>query len=226
MQVQNETGIDVRPPQSARCVVATLGAFLAVLGWSAILPHDYFTWFLEVAPALIGLAVLASTYPKFRFTNLVYALIAAQAIILCIGGHYTYAREPVFSWIRDHWHLSRNYYDRVGHFAQGFVPAIIAREVFIRRRIVRRGGWMFFIVLCVCLAISAAYELVEWRVAVGTGSRADDFLGTQGDNCDTQEDMATALIASIIALVTLGRVHDRLLRQYVPETNVASVPAC
>ena len=213
MQTQTETMIEVQPPQAARFAVGTLVLFLAVLGWSAISPHDYFTWFLEVAPALIGLAVLAITYPRFRFTNLVYALICAQAIILCIGGHYTYAREPVFNWIRDHWHLSRNYYDRVGHFAQGFVPAMIAREVFIRRRIVKRGGWMFFIVVCVCLAISAAYELVEWRVAVGTGSRADDFLGTQGDNWDTQEDMATALVASVIALITLGRVHDRLLRQ-------------
>ena len=226
MQLQTETVLKVQPPQSARFVVVTLVVFLAVLGLSAIRPHDYFTWLLEVAPALIGLAVLAFTYPKFRFTNLVYALICAQAIILCIGGHYTYAREPVFSWIRDHWHLSRNYYDRVGHFAQGFVPAMIAREVFIRRRIVKRGGWMFFVVVCVCLAISAAYELVEWRVAVGTGSRADDFLGTQGDNWDTQEDMATALIASLIALITLGRVHDRLLRQYEPETNVDPVPAC
>jgi len=213
MQVQTETTFEVEEPQSARFVVSVLILFLVVLGWSAIRPHDYFTWFLEVAPALIGLAVLAITYPRFRFTNLVYALICAQAIILCIGGHYTYAREPVFNWIRDHWHLSRNYYDRVGHFAQGFVPAMIAREVFTRRRIVKRGGWMFFIVVCVCLAISAAYELVEWRVAVGTGSRADDFLGTQGDNWDTQEDMATALVASVIALITLGRVHDRLLRQ-------------
>jgi putative membrane protein len=226
MVVQTETTRDTHQPQSARFVIVVLIAFLAVLGWSAIRPHDYFTWFLEVAPALIGLAVLAVTYPRFRFTNLVYALICVQAMILCVGGHYTYAREPIFSWIRDHWHLSRNYYDRVGHFAQGFVPAMIAREVFIRRRIVKRGAWMFFVVVCLCLAISAAYELVEWRVAVGTGSRADDFLGTQGDNWDTQEDMATALAASVIALITLGRVHDRLLRQYEPETHVMPVATC
>ena len=226
MMVETETTIEVQPPKPERFPLAMLTLFLVVLGWSAIRPHDYFTWFLEVAPALIGLAVLAATYPAFRFTNLVYALICVQAVILCIGGHYTYAREPVFSWIRDHWHLSRNYYDRVGHFAQGFAPAMIAREVFIRRRIVKRGGWMFFVVVCVCLAISAAYELVEWRVAVGTGSRADDFLGTQGDTWDTQEDMATALVASLIALITLGRVHDRLLRQYEPETQVTAVAAC
>src|SRR3954451_14768539 len=142
MHLQTETAIDVQQPQSARFVVVTLVVFLAVLGWSAIRPHDYFTWLLEVAPALVGLAVLAFTYPKFRFTNLVYALIAAQAIILCIGGHYTYAREPGFSWIRDHWHLSRSYYDGVGHFAQGCVPAMVAREVFIRRRILKSSGWM------------------------------------------------------------------------------------
>src|SRR4051794_17136948 len=154
-----------------------LGIFLGALAVSAYHCHDLFTWFLEVVPALLGLIALAVTYRRFPLTHFLYVAILVHAVILMIGGHYTYAREPVFNWIRDHWHLSRNYYDRVGHFAQGFVPALVAREVLLRQKIVLKRGWLFFIVLSICLAVSAAYELLEWRVSVGTGSGAWAFLG-------------------------------------------------
>ena len=197
---------------SRRAVYALLAAFAVIFAWSAIRPYDYFTWLLEVTPAILGLIILAATYRRFRFTTLVYGLIWAHAVILLIGGHYTYAREPVFNWIRNNWHLSRNYYDRVGHFAQGFVPALVAREVLLRQRVVKRGGWLIFIVLSICLALSALYELVEWGVAQAYGSKATDFLGTQGDVWDTQEDMATALVGAALALLTLSRFHDSRLQ--------------
>ncbi|HEY3768422.1 MAG TPA: DUF2238 domain-containing protein [Candidatus Angelobacter sp.] len=188
-----------------------LGGFTIVLAWSAIRPHDYFTWALEVFPAFLGLAALAITYRRFQFTTLVYFLIMVHAWILFVGGHYTYAEVPLFNWIRDHFHLARNDFDRVGHFAQGFVPALIAREVLLRKKIVLRRGWLFYIVLSICLAISAAYELLEWRVAVASGSAADAFLGTQGDPWDTQEDMATAIVGALTALIFFSRWHDRLI---------------
>src|SRR5215467_230033 len=188
-----------------------LVVFAVVLAWSAVHPHDYFTWALEVFPAVIALGVLAVTYSRFQFTTFVYALILLHACILFVGGHYTYAEVPLFNWIRDHYHLARNDYDRVGHFAQGFVPALVAREVLLRRKIVLRRGWLFFIVLSICLAISAAYELLEWRVAVATGSAANAFLGTQGDPWDTQEDMATAVFGALSALLLFSRRHDRFI---------------
>ncbi|HWF02683.1 MAG TPA: DUF2238 domain-containing protein [Candidatus Angelobacter sp.] len=188
-----------------------LGGFTIVLAWSAIHPHDYFTWALEVFPAFLGLAALAITYRRFQFTTLVYFLIMVHAWILFVGGHYTYAEVPLFNWIRDHFHLARNDFDRVGHFAQGFVPALIAREVLLRKKIVLRRGWLFYIVISICLAISAAYELLEWRVAVASGSAADAFLGTQGDPWDTQEDMATAIVGALTALIFFSRWHDRLI---------------
>jgi putative membrane protein len=188
-----------------------LSGFAIVLVWSVIHPHDYFTWTLEVFPALLALAALAVTYRRFQFTTFVYFLVLLHACILFIGGHYTYAEVPLFNWVRDHFHLARNHYDRVGHFAQGFVPALVAREVLLRRKIVLRRGWLFFIVLSICMAVSAAYELLEWRVAVASGSAADAFLGTQGDPWDTQEDMATAAIGAITALLLFSRWHDRLI---------------
>jgi putative membrane protein len=188
-----------------------LGGFTVVLAWSAIHPHDYFTWALEVFPAFLGLAALAITFRRFQFTTLVYSLIMVHAWILFVGGHYTYAEVPLFNWIRDHFHLARNDFDRVGHFAQGFVPALIAREILLRKKIVLRRGWLFYIVLSICLAISAAYELLEWRVAVASGSAADAFLGTQGDPWDTQEDMATAIVGALTALIFFARWHDRLI---------------
>jgi len=199
-----------------------LVVFAVVLAWSAVHPHDYFTWALEVFPALLALLALALTYSRFQFTTFVYVLILLHACILFVGGHYTYAEVPLFNWIRDHYHLARNDYDRVGHFAQGFVPALVAREVLLRRKIVLRRGWLFFIVLSICLAISAAYELLEWRVAVATGSAANAFLGTQGDPWDTQEDMATALFGALSALLLFSRRHDRFIDAMRSTAEVAS----
>ena len=190
-----------------------IAALAAVFAWSAVRPHDYFTWFLETVPGMIAIVILASAYPRFRFTPLVYTLIIAHIAVLCIGGHYTYAEVPLFNWIRDHFHQSRNNYDRVGHFMQGFVPALVAREVLIRRKVVRGKWWVVFIVMSICMAISAMYELFEWRVAVATGAASDAFLGTQGDPWDTQEDMATCLIGTSCALLLMTRWHDRQLKK-------------
>lgn len=190
---------------------ALLALVAAVFVWSAIGPYDRFTWVLEVFPAVIGVAVLIATYRRFRLTDPVYVLIAVHAIILMVGGHYTYARVPPFDWLKEVLHFSRNHYDRVGHFAQGFVPAMIAREVLLRTTPLRRGKMLFFLVVCVCLAVSAAYELLEWTGAELAGARATDFLGTQGDPWDTQKDMALALLGAASALLLLSRLHDRRL---------------
>lgn len=190
-------------------VISFLGIFL----WSVINPRDLFTWFLEVLPAVIGLVILLLTYNRFRFTNLTYALIWIHGIILVVGGHYTYAEMPLFNWLRDNLDLARNYYDRVGHLAQGFIPAIIAREILLRKSPLRQGKLLSFIIISICLAISATYELLEWGVAELTGSAAEAFLGTQGDVWDTQWDMFLALCGSIISLLTLSNFHDRLLKK-------------
>ena len=186
-------------------------AVTVIFVWSAIRPHDYFTWMLEVFPAIIGAVILASTYRRFRFTTLVYALIAVHMIILMVGGHYTYAEVPIGNWVRDQFQLSRNHYDRLGHFAQGFVPAMIAREVLLRLNVLKRGRWLFVIVISICLAVSALYELLEWTVSALTGSASDAFLGTQGDVFDTQKDMAMALVGAVTALLTLSKFHDKQL---------------
>ncbi|MCB2190437.1 MAG: DUF2238 domain-containing protein, partial [Deltaproteobacteria bacterium] len=165
-------------------------SFLALLIWSGISPYDRFTWLLEVLPALMGLAALALTYRRFRLTRLVYLLIWIHAIILVIGGHYTYARVPLFDWLSQALDLGRNNYDKLGHFAQGFIPAMVAREVLVRNRVVTNRGWLSLVVVSICLAISALYELIEWWTAVLTGTAAEDFLGTQGYVWDTQSDMA------------------------------------
>lgn len=188
-----------------------LASFLAILAWSGVGPRDRFTWYLELAPAVIGAGVLVALYPRFRFTDLVYTLIWVHALVLMVGGHYTYAEMPLFNWLRDAFHLERNYYDRVGHFFQGFVPAMIAREVLLRRSPLRPGKWLFFLVACVALAISASYEFIEWWVAVATGEAADAFLATQGDVWDTQWDMFLALSGAVLAQLFLARLHDRQL---------------
>jgi putative membrane protein len=185
--------------------------FFFVLIWSAIYPHDLFTWFLEVLPALLGLIVLAITFRSFRFTRMAYWLMLIHSIILMIGGHYTYAEVPLFNWLRDVFHMSRNNYDKVGHFAQGFIPAIIIREILIRKSPVKEGKWLFFIVVCICLALSAVYEFIEWWVAVLSGTSAESFLGTQGYVWDTQSDMFIALVGAITALSLLSKLHDREL---------------
>lgn len=183
----------------------------AVFVWSAVRPHDYFTWILEVAPAVLGFAILAATRERFPFTDLAYFLVGVHAIILMIGGHYTYAEVPLFNWIRDAFGLARNHYDRVGHFAQGFVPAILTREILLRTSPLKAGKWLFTIVLSICLAISALYELLEWGVSVASGSAGDAFLGTQGDIWDTQKDMATCLVGAAVSLALFSRRHDENL---------------
>ena len=186
-------------------------AVVAVLVWSGIAPRERFTWWLEVAPGLLGLVVLLRTWRSFPLTRLLYLLIALHIVVLCVGGKYTYALVPLGDWVRDAFHLTRNHYDRLGHFAQGFVPAMIAREILLRKKVVAARGWLPFLIVCICMAISATYELFEWQVAAHTGDASDSFLGTQGDVWDTQEDMATALVGACAALALLSRRHDREL---------------
>lgn len=187
-----------------------LAIFFAVFAWSAIRPHDYPTWVLEVLPAVIGFAGLAATRDRFPLTRLTYTLILIHSVILMVGGHYTYAEVPLFDRLGE---LTggRNDYDKLGHFAQGFIPAIITREILLRLDVVNGRRWLAFIIVSICLAISALYELIEWLVAVISGSSAVAFLGTQGYVWDTQSDMAWALAGAVLAQVTLGRMHDRQL---------------
>ncbi len=180
-----------------------------VLAWSGVGPRDRFTWWLEVAPVLIGVPILIYLYPRFRFTRLTYTLVWLHAIILMVGGHWTYAQVPLGFWMQETFGLARNHYDRIGHFAQGFVPAMLAREILLRASPLRGSRWLPFLVICFCLAFSAFYELIEFWTALTTGEAATDFLGTQGDVWDTQWDMQLALIGAVIALVTLSRVQDR-----------------
>jgi putative membrane protein len=189
--------------------MAWIVVFLAVLLWSGIAPKDRITWVLEVFPAVAGALVLALTYRRFRLTGLVYGLILFHSLVLMVGGHYTYAEVP---WFDGLFGSTRNNYDKLGHFVQGFVPALIARELFIRKHVVADTGWRNFLVVCFCLAFSAFYELIEWVVALASGEDAVAFLGTQGYVWDTQSDMALALLGAIVALATLGGLHDRQLR--------------
>lgn len=199
---------------SNRQYLSALSVFVGVFFiWSAIAPHDYFTWILEVFPVLIALPLLLITQRRFPLTNLVYGLIALHMVILLIGGHYTYAEMPVFNWLRDYYGWDRNYYDRVGHVAQGFVPAMLAREILLRTSPLQPGKWLFFIVVSVCLAISAFYEFIEWWVALASGSDAVAFLATQGDIWDTQWDMFLAFTGAVFAQLLLAKTHLRQMRQ-------------
>ena len=184
-----------------------------ILVWSGVGPYDRTTWWLEVAPVFIGLTVCASTYSRFRLSPLLYRLLFIHAAILALGGHYTYAEVPLGYWIQDLLDLSRNPYDRLGHLAQGFIPAIAAREILIRLSPLRPGRWMFLFVVCFCLAFSAFYEMIEWWAAIVGGGSAESFLGTQGDVWDTQWDMFLGLLGAISSLLLLGRVHDRSLKR-------------
>lgn len=188
-----------------------LGGVLLVLAWSGIHPKDGFTWLLEVLPVLVGLPLLVLSYRRFPLTSLVYVLLALHAVILMVGGHYTYAEMPLFNWLRDTCDWSRNHYDRVGHIAQGFVPALLVREILLRRSPLQTGKWLFFLTACVCLAISACYEFLEWWVALASGDEAVAFLATQGDVWDTQWDMFLALCGALASQLLLGRWHDRQL---------------
>lgn len=191
------------------------GTVLLIL--SGIAPYDRATWWMEIAPIFIAVPVLLATAKGFPLTPLAYRLIFLHALILMLGGHYTYARVPLGFWFQDLLDLSRNHYDRLGHLAQGFVPAIIARELLLRTSPLRPGKWLFFLVTCVCLAISAGYEFIEWWAALLGGAAATDFLGTQGDPWDTQWDMFLAFVGAMTAQLCLGRVHDRQIQATIPD---------
>ena len=190
-------------------ILLIIGA--AALVFSGIHPYERGTWIMEVFPIFIAVPILLATYARFRFTPLIYRLILIHTLILMLGGHYTYARVPLGFWVQDLFELGRNHYDRLGHLAQGFIPAMIARELLIRRSPLRPGKWMFFIVTCLCLAISACYEFIEWWAALIGGENANDFLGTQGDVWDTQWDMFLALVGAMLGQIILSHRQDREL---------------
>lgn len=194
-----------------RELLVLLMSVIATTIWSWIEPFDRLTWWMEAIPVLIALPILLATRARFPLTRLVYYLIAIHAIVLVVGAHYTYARVPIGFWLQEILDFSRNPYDRIGHIAQGFIPAIVARELLLRHKVVRRGPWLFFLVVCFCLAFSAFYELVEWWAAVFGGDGSIEFLGVQGDVWDAQWDMMLALIGAITALVLMRGVHDRQL---------------
>lgn len=187
--------------------------FFGTLIWTIINPNEGFTCFLEIIPAIIGLVILVLTFKRFRFTNFTYFFILIHCIILFIGGHYTYAEVPLFDWIKEVFDQSRNNYDKVGHFAQGFVPALIIRELFVRKNVIANKSFFNFIIVSICLAISAAYEWIEWAVSLMTGEGGDAFLGTQGYIWDTQSDMLYATIGAICALVFMSKFQDKYLEK-------------
>ncbi len=195
-----------------RNVIVWATIFVAVLLWSALEPADSTIWVLEVAPAIIGAAVLAFTRKRFPLTTLTYVLILIHCIVLMVGGHYTYAEVPIGEWVQDVFDQSRNNYDKLGHFVQGFIPAMIAREVVVRLEVFNFAGWRNFFIVCFALAVAAFYELIEWWTAVLAGESADAFLSTQGYVWDTQADMWTALVGAVLALLLLGKWQDKQLR--------------
>lgn len=194
-----------------RRLIVFVGTLIPVVAWSWINPHDRFTWWLESAPVLIGVPLIVALGRRFPLSSLLLVLIWLHCVILVVGGHYTYARVPLGDWVRDWIGGDRNNYDKLGHFMQGFEPAILTRELLIRTSPLRGSRWLGFLAVCVCLAFSAFYELIEWWTAVAGGGAADDFLGTQGYVWDTQSDMAFALFGAIVALFALSRLHDRSL---------------
>lgn len=212
-------GERVTEPLVTRGSIIWAGVFLLVLAWSAIQPFDRFIWWLEVSPALIAAGVLLSTRRRFPLTPLTYSLILLHAIILLVGGHYTYAEVPLFDWLAEVFNWQRNNYDKVGHFAQGFVPAMVVREILLRNGVVNGPIWLGSIIVCISLAISALYELVEWWVALLTGTAADAFLATQGYVWDTQSDMAWALFGAVVAVLLFSSWHDRQLQTLAQPPN-------
>src|SRR5262245_40103767 len=204
---------EVTRKSGKRIHLALLALGIVSLVVSAYHPADAFTWVLEVFPAILGAAVMIATYSRFRLTTLLYTLILIHALILMLGGHYTYAQVPFGFWMQDWFGFTRNHYDRIGHFAQGFIPAMLTREILLRKTPLKSGGWLFFLVTCVCMAISAFYEFIEWWTALASGEAAMAFLGTQGDVWDTQWDMFLAFVGAITAQLTLSRIHDRQIAQ-------------
>ncbi|WP_238363489.1 DUF2238 domain-containing protein [Casimicrobium huifangae] len=202
---------DMQAQKSSPVAWACLALTILVLLWSGLAPKDRGTWFMEVAPVFIALPLVALTWRRFPLTTLLTVVITLHAVVLMVGGKYTYAEMPLFNWLRDEFHLSRNHYDRVGHFMQGFAPALVARELLLRTSPLRPGKWLAVVVVLSCLGISALYELIEWGAAMALGEGADAFLATQGDVWDTQKDMAMAGVGAIVALLLFSRWHDRQL---------------
>ncbi len=200
--------------QNKKTLLIILSGIVGIIFiWSLINPKDYFVWFLEVVPAIIGIALLAFTYKRFPFTNIIYVFVALHAIVLIVGGHYTYAENPLFDWFKEIFSLDRNHYDRLGHFVQGFFPALIIREFLLRKTKLERGKMLFFIVVSIALAISASYEIMEWWSALGVDPAAGTaFLGTQGDIWDAQWDMFLALIGASLSQLLFSGMHDRQLK--------------
>lgn len=194
--------------ENKKLLSAVLLLTFFVFIWSAVQPHDYLTWLLEVVPAIIGFSLIFYFRKSFSISNFLLILICMHSMVLFIGGHYTYAEVPIGNWVKDFFHLSRNHYDRLGHFFQGFEPAFLAREIFIRRHVVKNKGWSYFLAISVCLAFSAFYELIEFATAVVLGSTSNAFLGTQGDIWDTQKDMLMALIGAISSILFF-KWHDQ-----------------
>ena len=190
-----------------------IALFFIGLIWSGIAPHDYFTWILEVFPAIVGFIVLALTFNRFRFSYMTYCFILVHCYILFVGGHYTYAEVPLFDWIREVFHQSRNNYDKVGHFAQGFVPAMIIRELFVRKNVINSKAWLPFLTISVCITISAFYEFLEWGISLVSGEAGDSFLGTQGYIWDTQSDMFYALIGSLCMIFVFSKLQNKMIEK-------------
>lgn len=205
------TLVDMQAQKTSPVAWACLALTILVLLWSGLAPKDRGTWFMEVAPVFIALPLVALTWRRFPLTTLLTVVITLHAVVLMVGGKYTYAEMPLFNWLRDEFHLSRNHYDRVGHFMQGFAPALVARELLLRTSPLRPGKWLAVVVVLSCLGISALYELIEWGAAMALGEGADAFLATQGDVWDTQKDMAMAGVGAIVALLLFSRRHDRQL---------------
>lgn len=205
------TALEIKQIKALHWVL--LAVVLAVLAWSGVTPKDRLTWVLEIAPVVIGLALILPTYNKFRLTDLLYILIALHCVVLSVGGRYTYAEVPAGFWVQDFFGWSRNHYDRLGHLFQGFVPAILAREILLRNKVVNGRGWLFLFVVSVCLAFSACYEFIEWGAALVSKEGSSAFLGAQGDIWDSHWDMLLALIGAITAMLTLSGLHDRQLRR-------------
>ena len=194
--------------------------FFVILIWSVVDHFDYFTWFLEAIPAILALVILAITFNRFRFTDMAYLFIFIHCCILLVGAKYTYAEVPLFNHIQEYFGHARNNYDKIGHFAQGFIPALVARELIVRLRVLNKKSWLAFIVISVCLAISALYELFEWMVAVLSGQTAEDFLGTQGYEWDAQSDILFALTGAICMLLLLSKVHDKAIENMEKKNQV------
>ncbi|MBN2581737.1 MAG: DUF2238 domain-containing protein [Planctomycetes bacterium] len=201
------------PDNAKRIQLLLLVSGLAYLVWSGIGPRDFVTWIEEVAPAVIGGAILVATYRRFRFSTLTYCFVWLFSLILMTGGHWTYARVPLGFWISDLLDLQRNHFDRLGHFFQGVIPALLGRELLLRTSDLKRGKWLAFILICISLAISATYELIEWAVAAAQGASAEAFLGTQGDQWDAQKDMLMATCGAVFVVLVLARLQDKSMRK-------------